>query len=358
MTLELRAVRPVTADIVRPVETTLLHGIDAVAADAEGLLEREGQQSMYNRLDWLRSTARYVLPDERLLCARMREADDRAWLFLAAEPGRRARAFASWYTLDVSPAFTASTPTRKRMRLLTAGACALRRHFDRIDLQPVAAETVDLVREAFSAAGWWAVADDATANWVADTEGLAFEEYWRSRPSRLKNTVRRKLRDSTLEIRIVTRFDPAAWADYEAVYAQSWKPEEGSPAFLRAFAESAGNAGCMRLALGYRDGRPVASQFWTVDGGVATIHKLAYVESERTSSPGTQLSHAMFRHVLDRDRPGLIDYGNGDEPYKSDWMTRRQVKQRITLFNRRSLMGVAGAARSVAAELVRRTRHD
>lgn len=358
MNLPLRAARPLIPDVVPTVETTLLHGIDAVAADAAGLLDRDGQPSMYNRLDWLRLTAEHVLPDTQLLCARARAADDRGWLFLAAEPGRRARAFAGWYTLEVSPAFTADMSQAKQLQLLTAAAGALRRDFHRIDLQPVAAAAVDIVRAAFSAAGWWAVEADAAANWVADTRGIGFEDFWRARPSRLKNTVRRKLKDATLETRILTRFDAAAWADYEAVYAQSWKPEEGSPAFLRAIAQAEGEAGCLRLALGYRDGRPVAGQFWTIEGGIATIHKLAYVESEKALSPGTLLSHAMFRHVLDQDRPALINYGNGDEPYKAEWMTQRRMTRRITLFNRRSLGGVAGAARSAAATLIRGTRHD
>lgn len=353
-----RAISLPATDIAPAIQTALLHGIDAIAADAAGALDRERQPSMYNRLDWLRLTAAHVLADCRPLCVRARAADGSARLFLAGGDKRCARAFAGWYTLDVSPAFSPGTSRARQVQLLAEVAGALRRDFDRIDLQPVAAATADLVREAFSRVGWWTVEADATANWVADVKGIGFDEYWRARPSRLRNTVRRKLKDSGLETRVFRHFDPAAWADYEAVYAASWKPQEGSPAFLRALAEIEGEAGCLRLALAYRDGRPVAGQFWTVDRGIATIHKLAYVEAEKAASPGTVLSHATFRHVLEEDRPDLIDYGNGDEPYKAEWMTRRRMTRRITMFNQRSLGGVAAAARSAAVTLIRRSRHD
>ncbi len=358
MTVAGRADRHPPPDSAAAIETALLHGVDAIAADAAGALDREHQWSLYDRLDWLRLTARCVLPDTRLACMRARKGEDSAWLFLGAGERRSARAFAGWYTLDVAPVFAATTPDGTRLQLLAAAACALRPHFDRIDLHPVTPATADLVRAAFSAAGWWAVEADATANWVADTRGMDFDEYWRARPSRLKNTVRRKLRDGGLQTRIFRHFDAAAWADYEAVYAQSWKPEEGSPAFLRELARGEGDAGHLRLGLAYRENRPVAGQFWTVEHGIATIHKLAYVEAEKAASPGTVLSHAMFCHVLDDDRVALIDYGVGDDPYKSEWMTQRRMMRHITLFNRRSLGGVAGAARSAAATLIRRTRHD
>lgn len=338
------------------IETRLLDGIDVIEADAAGVLGRDSQPSMYNRLDWLRGTARHVLPDAKLVGMRAQAGGDAAWLFLAREERRSARAFAGWYTLDVSPAFTPGMSAATRKELLKAAARALRGDFDRIDLQPVTSATADLVRSAFADAGWWVAETDATVNWVAEVAGLSFEDYWCARPSRLQNTVRRKLKGSGLEPRILRHFEAAAWNDYERVYAQSWKPEEGSPAFLRAIAEAEGQAGCLRLGLAYRQGVPVACQLWTVERGIATIHKLAYVEAEKAASPGTILSHAMFRHVMVEDRPTLIDYGNGDEPYKAEWMTRRQLTRRLSMFNQRSPGGLAGAARSAAATLIRRSR--
>jgi hypothetical protein len=128
---------------------------------------------------------------------------------------------------------------------------------------------------------------------------------------------------------VVDRFDPADWADYERVYAQSWKPKEGSPAFLRRFAEEEGEAGTLRLGIAEIDGRPVAAQLWTVDHGAAYIHKLAHVEDAKAHSPGTLLSHALFAHAIDRDRVHTIDFGTGDDAYKRDWM--EEVRPMIRL---------------------------
>ena len=204
---------------------------------------------------------------------------------------------------------------------------------------------------AFADAGWQAVAAVSSANWVAHVDGQDFATYWARRPSRLRNTVRRKLRDAGLEILILDRFDAAAWAEYEAVYAASWKPEEGAPGFVRAMAEQEGAAGTLRLGIARREGAPVAAQLWTVENGTAIIHKLAYASAEQARSPGTVLSEAMFRHVIGQDRPALIDFGTGDDGYKADWMDEKRPLYRIDLYNRHSLRGWVGIARDRLAGL-------
>lgn len=339
------------------VEVALFDDITAMADDAAGALDRERQWPMYNRREWLQLTAKHLLQDKRLICLRARSGTDSAWLSLIDDGNGRARAAGGWYTLEIAPAFSGAVCGAQRLKLMTGAAHALRRRFNRVDLRPVTPTTADLIRAAFSDAGWWAFETETTANWITRTQGLGFDDYWRARPSQVKNTVRRKLKDSGLEMRVLTGFDAAAWADYESVYAQSWKPAEGSPAFLREAARIEGEAGCLRLGLAYRDGHPVAGQFWTVERGVATIHKLAYIEAERAASPGTLLSHRMFRHVLDQDRPALIDYGNGDEPYKAQWMTERRVLRHVTLHNRHHPAGVAGATRQTVAAWVRGPGH-
>jgi hypothetical protein len=187
-------------------------------------------------------------------------------------------------------------------------------------------------------------------NWRADTAGLDFDAYWAKRPGQLRNTVKRRTRAAELDIVVHDRFDPAAWAEYEAVYRASWKPDEGSFAFLRALAEQEGAAGTLRLGIARKDGAPVAAQLWLVENGEATIHKLAYAEAAKALSPGSILSAAMFRHVLDQDRVRSIDYGNGDEPYKADWMDAPRTLWKLRAFNPRTLKGLfrAGKARLAA----------
>jgi hypothetical protein len=188
-----------------------------------------------------------------------------------------------------------------------------------------------------------------TVNWRADTQGLDFDAYWARRPGQLRNTVKRREKAAGLDVKVHDCFDPQAWADYETVYRASWKPEEGSYPFLRALAEQEGAAGTLRLGIARKDGIPVAAQFWLVENGEAWIHKLAYAEAAKDLSPGTILSAAMFRHVLDQDRVDRIDYGNGDEPYKADWMDERRTLWQLRAFNPRTLKGLFRAGKALLA---------
>ena len=339
------------------IDAALFHSLDELVADAAGALDRERQARPYDRLEWLRLTQAHILPHTPFVAARARVGDDGAWLFLQDRSGGHARAFASWYTLNLAPVFARDSSIAVQSQLVGAVAQLLRGTFDRIDLWPLDDATAPLVGDAFRQAGWWVARTDYAPNWTTATKDLTFEQYWAARPSRLRNTVRRKLKSRELVTRVFDRFDEEAWAHYETVYAGSWKPVEGAPAFVRALARAEGEAGCLRLGLAYRDGQPIAGQFWTVERDVAVIHKLAYLESERASSPGTVLSHAMFQHVIDQDRPALIDFGIGDEAYKMDWMTDRRPMHRLSLFNARSAGGIARAAGAAVAALARNVRH-
>jgi len=336
---------------VAPIDVRLFDDLDSVAADAGDALDRANQPSLYDRLDWLRLTRAHVLTAAPPIVARAAAGEERCWLFLDPQLHRRCGAYASWYTLAFAPVFACTSAMR--VPLLVALAGALRGRFDTITLAPMPAAAAALVAEAFGGAGWRATIEDAAANWIAHTEGQDFAAYWDRRPSRLRNTVRRKIRAADLTVDILDRFDGASWDAYEAVYKESWKPAEGAPAFLRALAEQEGAAGTLRLGIARKQGRPVACQFWTVEQGVATIHKLAHIEAERADSPGTVLSEAMFHRVINIDRPAVVDFGTGDDPYKADWMDERRMLARVTLYDRGSIGGIARAARAALGRRLR-----
>jgi hypothetical protein len=212
----------------------------------------------------------------------------------------------------------------------------------------------DPLPHAFGKAGWLTFLEPVTVSWRIDTSQMDFDAYWASRPSRLRNTARRKAKAVSLEMKVHCRFDAQAWADYETVYAASWKQAEGSPTFLRALAEQAGADGTLRLGLAYHDGKPIAAQLWLIEDGVATIHKLAYDEAARDLSPGTLLSIEMFRHALDRDHVKLIDFGTGNDAYKAEWMADSAPLHRMRAFNPLTFTGLIGATRALASKLVRR----
>ena len=320
------------------VNVELYDDLEAVARDAAGALDRAARPELFGRLDWIRLLRDHCPPPGRLLALRGRRDGESAWLFLAVRHPQ-AEAYATWYSLRFDAIGS------RDQAVLTALAAALRDGgLARVELAPL--EDPEPLRQAFRGAGWIAFARPCAANWRIDTAGLDFEAYWAKRPARLRNTARRRARGAALDIAIHDRFDEAAWADYEAVYRASWKPEEGSFPFLRALAEQEGAAGTLRLGIARHDGVPVAAQLWLVENGEAVIHKLAYAEAAKAMSPGTLLGMEMFRHVLDKDRVRLIDYGNGDEPYKADWMEERRTLWELTVWNPRTLRGLWGAAKA------------
>lgn len=328
------------------VNVELFDDLDAVEHDAAGALDRAAQPCLYSRLSWFRLLERHCPPAGRLKVARARNAESSAWLFIA-NGGRQAESYAAWYSLRVG---AVGDPA-----LVPNLATALRRErLDSLSLSPVA-DAVPIVA-ALRRGGWQAAATPSAGNWIARTKGMSFHDYWAKRPGQLRNTVKRKAKAGDFEISIQDYFDADAWADYEAVYRASWKPEEGSFPFLRALAEQEGAAGTLRLGIARKHGRPVAVQLWTVEHGEATIHKLAYAEDAKSMSPGTILGMAMFRHAIDEDRVELIDYGTGDDGYKRDWMDERRQLWRINAYNPGTVRGLAGAARAGAARLVGRLR--
>jgi hypothetical protein len=110
------------------------------------------------------------------------------------------------------------------------------------------------------------------------------------------------------------------------------------PAFLRAFAQGESTAGALRLGLATIEGEPVAAQVWSVEAQTAFIHKLAHRPQASRASPGTLLTAALMRHVIDIDRVAHVDFGTGDDPYKADWMDDVRPRWRLRAHNPRALI--------------------
>jgi hypothetical protein len=197
-----------------------------------------------------------------------------------------------------------------------------------LDKLPDEDGTATRLAEAFRATGWIVVSEPSDRNHVLNVAGQPYAQYLASRPGPLRTTLKRKA--GKVDVEILTGFDAALWAAYEDVYAESWKPGEGDPPLLRRFAEAEGAAGRLRLGVARHQGEVVAAQFWTVEAGIAYIHKLAHRESAKPLSPGTTLTAALFEHVIERDRVEWVDFGTGDDPYKRDWMEQVRPRYRLT----------------------------
>lgn len=262
----------------------------------------------------------------RPLVAVAREGDAAVALPLAEGAGGL-EPLTNWYAFTWSEL---ATEGAARPELLDRLARELKRRASRIELTKLPDEdgTATRLERALRRAGWLVRRERCDSNHVLPLDGRSYADYLAARPGPLRTTLKRKARK--VEVDIFTHFEGHAWNSYEAVYAESWKPEEGDPALLRRFAEAEGAAGRLRLGLARHAGQVVAAQFWTVESGTAYIHKLAHLESAKQLSAGTTLTAALFEHVIDRDRVGLVDFGTGDDPYKRDWMEQVRPRYRLT----------------------------
>jgi len=341
------------------VKGQIAYSLNDASGGLSNVLTRAAQPHLFDRITWYKLLWTHNRLGARPIIARAWGEGARSWLFLAQQNVHSATSLANYYTLAFRLVFTGNPDAVMRRALMVAIARRLRRlplRLARVTLTPVPTDdgSAAELAAAFRAAGWWVFQSFVTANWTVNVAGKSFDAYWSERPGALRSTLARKLKKSLLTTEVHTRFDDALWEHYETIYAESWKPEEGSTAFLRALAEQEAEAGGLRFGLAWLDGVAVAAQLWTIEPGRAIIHKLAYRASAADHSPGTLLTAAMFQYVIDTDKVDVIDYGTGDDAYKADWMDTRSEMERIECFNPRSLRGFAKGLKTWAVRLVRR----
>ena len=203
-----------------------------------------------------------------------------------------------------------------------------------------------------------------SATWYEDTAALSFADYLAARPSELRNTWRRKHRKLERSRRLTKLFCKSgddldkAIADYQTIYAASWKPAEYFPNFVPALIRLAGETGALRLGVYYVDGVAAAAQFWILWKGRAVICKLAHDKRFDDLSLGTLLTMEMFERVLAEDRPYEINLGRGDDPYKRSWLPKRRERWGIIAANPRTLRGLRLGLKRQAATIYHRLRGE
>jgi hypothetical protein len=311
----------------------------------------EGFASPFDRAAWFDLLETHGFAGATRIDACGRDEAAEAWLALRQDAPGHLSALTNWYSFAIRPLYRGDGDRAAALRALFAN---LRPRAARLTLYPVPDATKDGIAAALRGAGWWVKARAAGDRHWLDLAGLDHDGWWASRPGALRSTVQRKAKKGIVALDIRTAFDAADWAAYEAIYAASWKPEEGDPALLRAFAQGESARGTYRLGLARIDGAPVAAQFWTVEDGTAFIHKLAHVEDKVTASPGTLLSAALFRHVIEIDGVQRVDFGTGDDAYKRDWMNRHEPLWRIEAFNPSRIAAWGPALKAFARHMLRK----
>jgi len=309
--------------------------LDQLEHSCGAFLSRDAQPSLFDRIGWFRLAEKHSLEGKPLVIQAANEKG-RCWLFLDRD-GSSAAPLSNWHCFRYAPVFQGETS-----RALIAGLV------DELDAAGISHVRLDPMQDDDTLAsilrekGWLVSFEEVNESWYVDTSGMTFEDYWATRPSRLRNTAKRKAKKSSLKFEILDQFCAQAWDDTQAVFAASWKKPDGKPGLLREIMETEGKAGALRLGLAYQDGTAVADQIWTVEHGTALIHQLAYREDAKDFSPGTQLSVELFRHVLNKDKVDRIDFGIGNDAYKREWMTDREPLFMLTAYNPRRLSGCWG----------------
>lgn len=328
------------------------HSLDQARQTVADRLDRARVPGLFDRFDWFASLHHHCFPDMPVRILHGQEDGQEGWLFLLSPAPRRVSAIANWYSFNWSPVFDGAPDAAVQHRLVEAMARQLLKSHAQIDLYPLE-ETGPLV-SALRQAGWFTVQRPMGGRYLLDVNGRSFADYWAARPGKLRNLVRRKGRNSPYALSIESRLTDALWRDYVDVHARSWKQAEPDAGldFLRDLAGRESAAGTLRLGFARIDGRAVATQFWTIEHGVALIHKLSHDSAHDGGSPGTLLSHRMFAQAIDQDRVSRIDYGTGDNGYKRDWMERRIALHRIDAFNPRYVSNWLPAARTAISALV------
>ena len=200
----------------------------------------------------------------------------------------------------------------------------------------------------------------ASGTWYEETTALNFADYVAARPSELRNTWRRKRRKVDRSHRLSRAFfaDAAridqAIADYQTIYAASWKPAESFPGFIPALIRLAAELGALRLGIYYIDGLPAAAQFWILWHGRAVIYKLAHDKRLDDLSLGTLLTMEMIERVLGDDHPREITFGRGDDHYKKLWLPKRRERWGINAANPRTWSGLGFGLKREAGKFYHR----
>jgi hypothetical protein len=318
------------------------YGFAAAPSDIRALFDR--QMRAEGSWDWFEILAATTLSGREEACvAVLVDAKGGA---LAAIPlvlidGQVVRGLTSPYTTLFCAPLGGEADARHFGRLLAARVGAGLR----LDALDGSERVTTALAEGLATGGLSVLRFRHFANWFEPVQNFA--EYWNSRGSKLKATVKRKaaplLRENRLSFELVDL--TARWREagriYQAIYAKSWKPPEPHPLFIDSLLERLGPAGTARLAIARIDGVPVAVQIWLVQDGRATIFKLAHDPEFDGQSPGTLLTHWMLERLHEQDSVREVDFGRGDDAYKRLWLS--SVRDRIGLLaaNPKSFKGIA-----------------
>lgn len=354
-------------------------GLEALPEGYEALFEAAEKESFFNGALWYRALLETTRspPDRDYLYGLEETGSGRPLALLAAgssprEPGpsgaRLLSGAHSVYTMAFSPIFSpALTQRRAAVQALARAIADDRPRWDVVSLRLLdrSSETFDHLVEAFDDCGLSAEPYFQFGNWFEETAGSSFDDYLAGRGKSIRKTVARAVRhfddrvDGRYELFIGEGSPDQAFAAFNQVYGASWKAEEIHPAFIERLMRDCAACGILRLANLYIEERPVATWFVISTPSTAYLWKTAYDESLPSKlSVGGVLTYKVMQHLIDVDKVDCIDFGIGDETYKTKWMSSRRERWGIMAYNRRTPRGALLSAMKQGRSWARKFRRQ
>jgi hypothetical protein len=306
-------------------------------------------QDAFSTLAWYASTVEAALPPGATACFQVvtEGAEVQAVLPMLRGAGRLS-ALTTPYTCLWQPLLAAGADPIAVGRTL---APLWRRDGPvRLDCLPSGPAT-DGVLRGLRQAGLAPLQFDHFGNWFLNVRAPDWNTYVASRPGPLRSAItrhtRRLMKQDGATFTLVKNEAGLneAIAAYETVYAASWKQPEPFPAFNATFIRASAAAGTLRLATLHLGPTPIAAQFWLVHEGWAAVLKLAYDEAYKKLAPGNVLTALVIRHLLEHDHVHTLDFGRGDDGYKSQWTGARRQRVGALVVNPLSATGALAIAR-------------
>lgn len=341
-------------------------------AESSKLWEAAARTSFFFGLPWFETFAKHALDpgDELFLCYATDSSTNSPLAilpFVYKSNGRnwwrpRVLSSLSSYYSSLFAAITDQPISEETTIALARTILTDRRRWNAVDIRPLDHHSAafDVLVRGLADARFVVQTYFCFGNWYLEVNGRSFDQYLRSLPSPLRNTLTRKEKKlaksgrSRLELICGDSGLDDAIRAYEQVYRSSWKQEEPYPHFVPELMRVCAKLGALRLGVVYIDDIPAAAQFWIVQNKTAMIYKLAYDERFGDLSVGTILTARLMKQVIDVDRVDQVDYLTGDDAYKRDWMSGRRERWGILAMNPRTLGGCMAIARHVGGRYIKR----
>lgn len=266
---------------------------------------------------------------------------------------KRLMSLSNYYTTLYEPLYVITDEKQLEHIIdqIAEAVCQLK--WDVIDLCPLDSKSssYQLLVEAFKRQSKHVSQYFMYGNWFLLTQNRTYAEYFATRPTQLKNTIKRKinkLKTKNLEYVIHQRPEKIedAVLEFQQIYLARWKRNEPYSNFISGLAKVAAEQGWLRLGLLYIDKQAVAAQIWLTVGKTAYIYKLCQIPEFDSYSPGTLLTAYLMEYVFKVDQVAKIDFLSGDDQYKENWMSHRGERWGLQIANQKTFFGLMKAARN------------